>query len=542
LRQVLYNLMGNAIKFSAGRPLRRGQVSIRAEMEEGAETRLVLRIADNGVGIAPETLGQLFSAFTQAEVSTTRRFGGTGLGLAICKRLVTLMKGDIAVQSVLGEGSTFTVTLPLETADEGLPQTRSDLAGLDCIVVNDDHQAEDLCVYLRHAQARVHFVDNLASAVQRVAGLKRAVVIQHTGRDNPSTEALHAAFAAAPDTRHLLIARGRQRRVRMVAANVVTLDGNTPRRSSFLRAVAVAAGLASPEVLFENGAQDLAMGRSSPPTIAEARAQDRLVLIAEDDEVNQKVILRQIELLGYAAEIADNGTEALRLWRAGRYGLLLTDLHMPDMDGYTLATAVRQAEIEQGVARQARMPILALTANALRGEAIRAKAAGMDDYLTKPLELRLLKAALEKWMPEDVASLTMPADLQESPSKGFETEPVDSTVLQRLVGDDPATLRNLLAGYQASARRLAEDLRAARTADDLRRIADIAHKLKSSSRSVGALGLGDLYSALENACRAETRDYLAQGVRDCDAEWSAVDAWISDFLAVPTVLMKPSLT
>jgi CheY-like chemotaxis protein/HPt (histidine-containing phosphotransfer) domain-containing protein len=355
------------------------------------------------------------------------------------------------------------------------------------------------------------------------------VVIQNIRRDRLSTDALHAAFAATPSARHLLIARGQRRRARMPAADVVTLDGNCLWRSALLRAVAVAAGRASPEVLHESGPGDIPAEQVKPPTIAEARAQGQLVLVAEDDEVNQKVILRQIEVLGYAAEIADNGAEALRLWRAGRYGLLLTDLHMPDMDGYTLADAIRREEAERGLTWQGRMPILALTANALRGEAARAQSAGMDEYLTKPLQLHLLKAALAKWLPRDRGD-TMPAELPEEPRSAQAAPMVDVAVLKGLVGDDPKTVREFLADYRASAQRAMAELRAARAADDVRQVAAIAHKLRSSSRSVGALALGDLCAELENACRIGTRQGMLQGMTQFEAALLAVDEQIGHLL------------
>ena len=530
LRQVLFNLAGNAIKFGAGGPQQRGRVSIRVDATENP-ARLVMRFADNGIGMGPETLAHLFTSFTQAEVSTTRRFGGTGLGLAICKRLVTLMNGQIEVQSALGEGSVFTVTLPFEVAEGGARRLEPDVTGLDCIVVGSDENADDLCVHLEHAGARVHRAPDLDAAARTAGGLVRPVVIQNTQREKPALDALHAAFAAAHDVRHLLIARGWGRRARMAATDVVTLDGNCLRRLSLLRAVAVAAGRASPEVLHGRDDQVTPI-EPTAPTNAQARAQGRLILVAEDDEVNQKVILRQIEVLGHAAEIAENGGEALRLWRAGDYALLLTDLHMPGMDGYTLAETIRREEAQRGTTWRERMPILALTANAMRGEAMRAQAAGMDEYLTKPLQLSLLKAALTKWMPR-LDTQTIPAELQQEPRVGQATQAVDVAVLKGLVGDDPQVVHRLLANYRAAAERLAHELRAARGVDDTRKIGAIAHKLKSSSRSVGALVLGDLCAELENACRSGTHDEVSRGIVRFEAALREVDAQIVAYLARP---------
>ncbi len=532
LRQVLFNLLGNAIKFSADRPHRRGRVSIRADVAAGAggaPAQLVLRIADNGIGMSAETLGQLFTSFTQAEASTTRRFGGTGLGLAICRRLVTLMGGDIQVDSVLGKGSTFTVTLPIEEVAGGRTRPDPDIAGLDCIVVGADTRLDDLRVYLEHAGARVHGVDDLQAAAGIARGMFRPVVIHNRRRDNPSAEDLRETFAAVADPRHVLLLRGRRRHARLSAEDAVLLDGNCLRRWNLLRAVAVAAGRASPEVLHDGEDEGLAAQPAVPPSVAEARTQGQLILIAEDDSINQKVILRQMEVLGYAAEVASNGAEALRLWRTGHYALLLTDLHMPHMDGYALAQAIRHEETQRDLRWQGRIPILALTANALRGEAMRAQAAGMDEYLTKPLQLHQLKAALAKWLPRDRAE-TMPAELFEELTSAASAVAVDVSVLKGLVGDDPATVHEFLFDFRASAARAAVELQAAGAAGDSRKVGVLAHRLKSSSRSVGALSLGDVCAELENAARAGTREDLAQGMARFDAALRAVDLQIDQIL------------
>ena len=527
LRQVIYNLAGNAIKFSAGRPDRRGRVSIRAEVAESSPLRLAFRIADDGIGMAPETLKELFTPFTQAEVSTTRLFGGTGLGLAICKRLVDLMQGEIAVASTLGDGSIFTVTLPVEAAPGGTAHSFPDLGNLDCIVVaSPNFNSDDLRAYLEHAGARVYLAADLNDAAQRVSGTTLSVVLHDAGSDGISADEMRGAFAFAPNVRHLLITRGWHRRPRMeLASNVITLDGDALRRQALLRAVAVAAGRASPETFHETAGKDAANEEQAPPTIAEARALGRLILIAEDDDINQKVILQQLGLLGYSGEVAGNGVEALRLWREGNYALLLTDLHMPEMDGYALAETIRREELGRG-----RMPILALTANALRGEASRAKAAGMDEYLTKPVQLRLLKAALEKWLPKATPLIPPVPPVEEIHGEHGQSV-VDVEVLKGLVGDDEETVREFLADYLASARRLTAELRETCVANDTRKVGAIAHKLKSSSRSVGALALGDLCAEMENAGKAEDKAAIAQGLVRFDAAIAAVEACILDLLA-----------
>jgi PAS domain S-box-containing protein len=526
LRQVLYNLVGNAIKFSGGRPQQRGRVSVRVEVAGTAPLRLAFTVSDDGIGMAPETLDNLFTPFAQADITTTRRFGGTGLGLAICKRLVDLMQGEMAVTSRIGEGSIFTVSVPFEVAAEQPARILPDLSGLHCIVVESTgFNANDLAIYLEHAGAQVHLAADAAAAAQVAVSLTAPVVaIQGSVRERREA-ALNEALASLPNLRRLLISRGRRRRARLDTPDTVSLDGDALRRQAFLRAVAVAAGRASPEILHPRAAEELPGALARPPSIAKARAQGTLILVAEDDEINQKVILQQLGLLGYAAEIAGNGREALRMWRAGHYALLLTDLHMPEMDGYTLADTIRREE-----AGGTRMPILALTANALRGEANRARAAGMDEYLTKPVQLQLLQAALQQWLPRasgETGSGTRP----EEPSGGHAECVVDVGVLQGLVGDEPATVREFLCDYLASAKHLSSELRTACAMGNTHEVAAIAHKLKSSSRAVGAIELGDRCAELENAGKAGNRASIAQSMTRFEAALAGVEAEIAGLTA-----------
>ena len=526
LRQVLYNLVGNAIKFSGARPHLRGRVGVRVEVEHATPPQLIFTISDNGIGMTPEAMANLFTSFTQAESSTTRRFGGTGLGLAICKRLVNLMHGEIRVASDVDVGSIFTVTLPYEVATGGPLRGHLDLTGVDCLVLASPYfNVDDLRAYLEHAGVTVHVAADLNDAARRAIRFDAPVILQGIGRDDISMEARRKAFAAAPNARHLIISRGRGHGARVTAPDVVTLDGDALRRRALLRAVAVAAGRASPEIFHEDTGDDLLENRVIAPTIAEARLQGRLILIAEDDDINQKVILKQLGLLGYAAELAGNGVEALRLWREGQHALLLTDLHMPELDGYGLAKAIRQEEAGQ----RHRMPILALTANALRGEANRTLAAGMDEYLTKPVQIHILKAMLEKWLPQEgQTAVPLPAAAVSSDHPAARL--VDITILAGLVGDDAATLHEFLADYLASARHLVAELRAA-GADDVKQIGATAHKLKSSSRSVGALGLGDVCAELENACAAGSKAAIGAGMAQFDTAWIDVEAEIIRLLA-----------
>ncbi|MGN6318350.1 ATP-binding protein, partial [Trinickia sp.] len=414
LRQVLYNLVGNAIKFSGGRADTPGAVSVTVEAaphpSDPRRAQVTFKVADNGIGMSPDTLPKLFKPFTQAEASTTRRFGGTGLGLAICRRLCELMGGDVSAQSELGSGSTFIVSLPFDIGE----------------------QTDELSAH------------------------------------SPSN--------------------GGGRGKAPIASNRPVLS------------------------------------------VAQAREMGRLILVAEDDAINQKVILRQLGLLGHVAEIASDGREALALWRANRYALLLTDLHMPEMDGYELVETIRREE-----APGTHLPIVALTANAVQGEAARAKAVGMDGYLTKPLQLARLQAVLDSHFPAHDAPEppAAPAPVAAAPQP-VHAQAVDIDVLKGIVGDDPDIVRELLSDYQQSVGRLAAELRAHCDAGRGREAGAIAHKLKSSSRSVGALTLGDLCAELENAGKAGDLAQLANWAKQFDAALAAVEDALEHLLAAET--------
>ncbi len=511
VRQLLNNLVGNAIKFSARNDGRPGRVAVRVRLDgEGGGLRFA--VSDNGIGMDEATIARLFTPFTQAEVSTTRRFGGTGLGLAICRRLVDLMGGRIGVHSEPGAGSSFHFTLPLPAGAQPATAEAPLLAGLHCLLVpGQDLPAPQLRQWLQRAGAEVQEADSLGAALQQAAarggdGGGASLVV------HPDTQGALAlpAWAAAADLglRQLVVGHGRRETVRIVTPSVWGID--LLRREPFINAVAMVAGRLALPPRASLQAQTLTSGRT-PPTVEEALAAGQLILVAEDDATNRAVLQRQLAVLGHAAEFTHDGEQALARWRAGRHALLLADLHMPQMDGYVLCTTIRLEEIASG---RARMPIVALTANALKGEVVRAREAGMDDYLTKPVPLAQLQAALQAWMPVPAAALApatsaatsaMTSAIPSAPMSAA-TAPaaaalavLDLQVLRALIGGDEAGLRELLADFTVSAQQHAADLRAALQARDAGAASAVAHKLKSASRSVGALALGEACAALEAA-------------------------------------------
>jgi PAS domain S-box-containing protein len=359
LRQILLNLAGNAIKFTE-----RGSVRIEAALarHEAGRARISIAIIDTGIGISAIEQERLFQPFSQADASTTRRFGGTGLGLSIARRLATMMGGDITVDSVPGRGATFRLALDLavaQAADEEIPPARA------------------------------------------------------------------ATLPAATD-------------------------------------------------------------------IDQARRDGRLVLVVDDHPVNRQVLVRQLQLLGYAADTAADGVEALAAWAAGSHALVLTDCHMPSLDGFELTRRIREAER----AGRRRIPIVAVTANVLAGEAERCRAAGMDDYVGKPVQLARLQEVLQRWVPPEDTSRA-----------------IDPAALTGLFGDDAATIAAMLADFLASAEASAAAIARAVAGGRRPEVVAEAHRLKGAARIVGAAVLGDAAEALERAAAADASDVAGPAQR-----------------------------
>jgi signal transduction histidine kinase/CheY-like chemotaxis protein/HPt (histidine-containing phosphotransfer) domain-containing protein len=384
LRQILSNFLSNAIKFTeagvvqAALELRRFD---RNAGEHGSD-ELCFRVTDTGIGISAEAQARLFQPFAQADEDTARRFGGTGLGLAICRRLATLMGGEVTMDSVSGVGTTLRllVTLPRVPA--------------------------------------------------------AAVPAEAPAFSDPVT------FA--------------------------------PRQL---------------------------------PGVEAAERERSLVLLVDDHPTNRLVIARQLALAGYASEAAEDGAQGLERWRSGRYALVLSDVHMPGLDGYALAQAIRAEEARDG---RARTPIVALTAAALKGEAERCLAAGMDDYLAKPVAIPVLLATLQRWLPHTVPATGATAEGDRAlPQLAQPPTPLDPAVLDALTGGDPRETRALLDDFLASTAQDLVALQAAHAAGDLPALTREAHKLKGAARIVGAVELAEAAGQLEAAARGEERPALS---------------------------------
>ncbi|MFI4998520.1 MAG: ATP-binding protein [Reyranellales bacterium] len=344
LQQILFNLLGNAIKFTE-------QGSVRLSLESVEEGVLRIRVVDTGIGLTEEQRERLFQPFVQADNTTTRRFGGTGLGLSIVRRLAEAMQGGVDVASVPGVGSTFTVTVRLDEAPARPPQIAPLLEGLSLVVaLPDAEEARAIARYLSDAGAAVTL--QVPGAVFR--GIRLA---GSTGVQIPMLD----------------------------ATSVLQGDAGLPRpwrRDVLIRAVARAAGRAAEPV-------------AAAPVVAGPERIGGRVLVVDDNSVNRKILARQVELAGASTDAAAGGEEALELWRKGRYDLVLADLQMPSMDGFELARRIRQSEQDE---RRGRTPILAVTASALQDQEQKTRSVGMDGLITKPVGIEQLKATLDVWL------------------------------------------------------------------------------------------------------------------------------------------------
>ena len=478
LRQVLFNLLGNAIKFTE-----KGSVIVRADLaaREAERVRVVYRVIDEGIGISEAALPRLFQAFSQAESSTTRRFGGTGLGLSIVKRLTELMAGQVEVTSTPGAGTEFRVTVEYAVAVGVAAPARPSLDDLSVrVLTRDNRHGEFVGRYLEAAGATLS-----ASA--------EAADLVYLGPDVATWD------EPMPPT------------IPVVAGHLTSAPPETPRRSgakalranplvraALLSALAVAAGRVVD--VADRPKTRRPMRRAPPREVAEADGS--LLLVVEDNPTNRDVIGRQLAVLGYAADLAEDGVVGLEALAAGRYGAVLTDCHMPRMNGFDLARRIRADELAAG---RPRLPIIAITAGVLDGEPEKCLEAGMDDFLPKPLEMSALDAMLERWVPRSVSGdAVSPSESASSGPPARKVMPandkvLDTRTLTDLFGDDPATLKEILGEFVEAGGANVDELLAAHHVRDAAAVSLAGHKFKSSARAVGANPLADLCSSLEVA-------------------------------------------
>jgi light-regulated signal transduction histidine kinase (bacteriophytochrome)/DNA-binding response OmpR family regulator len=497
VHQVLVNLVGNAIKFTES-----GEVAVRVSVDAETETDVLTRfeIEDTGVGISPEARARLFQPFVQADSSTSRRFGGTGLGLAICKRLATLMNGSVGVESTLGKGSTFWVTMKFarQIGSSPEPGLSHEYVGTRVLVIDDTQTSrqsleQQLTAWgLRSGQA--------SSGEEAVAMLRKAVAkgepyqlaIIDVPRKNAAALALVRTISAEP---------------LLDATRIILLTPfGIPVASDELKALKVAGCCVKP--LRQSALLDCIVQVVNPPPLpvgssprgpfqrstAPVPLRKERLLLAEDNAVNQQVALGNLRKLGYRADVASSGIEALHALELKRYDIILMDCQMPELDGYQATAEIRRQERPEH-----RAYIIAMTANVMTGDREKCLAAGMDDYLSKPLERAALRAALER----GAARLVQPFDIE---------------VLDSLREDDADHLGRLIEVFAATAATDASNLRRALEHSNAASMSMAAHSLKGSCSNFGAAPLCDLCVQIEEAARSANLDGTADLITRAEQE------------------------
>ena len=524
LRQILVNLVGNAIKFS---PLA-AEIVVRIEKLErqvGDYCDVLIRVIDQGIGLSAEAQANIFADFAQAEKSTSRIYGGTGLGLAICRRLVEVMQGRIEVISQLGQGAEFQIQLRLLESPDVAPERGAvDLSGVDIFYVSASERSfESISGVLTPLGANCHAVVdpmNLERSLALDAISTRPVVILSDRFTRPEQEAIYRRVEANPLPQKVgwvFFSAGRGQRLRLVNERLALISSNPFRRRELMSAAARVVGRDG--LVTETEMAEVLQNAWVPMTAAEAAQEGLLILVAEDNAVNQQVIRRQLNTLGLACELVDDGVAALDRIRLGGIGLLLTDCDMPNMDGYELTRRIRQEE----VSLDNPLPIIAITANAMDGAAAACFEAGMNDYLSKPLEIGALQAMLRTYLPSADQDQDATTDAQQETDQSIANAPevhaetdlvsagsiiLDLSELNALFGDDVEVLNQLLAEFVSSLDEGVAGMLSGFDIEDYDRIRAEAHKLKSSARTVGAHRLADLCFELELAGKAKAAPAL----------------------------------
>ncbi len=391
LGQILTNLLGNAVKFT---PTGSVTVLVTCEQDDGDRVTVKFAVRDTGIGIDPDVRTQLFEPFRQADMSTTRRFGGTGLGLAISRQLVQLMKGQISVESEPGFGSTFFFTVPFIRSRSTAARTPlTDLRGSRILVVEDDANAQE--IFHRTLESWGVHSDGAIDGDEALARLQVAI-----GRGEPYDAVLVDYGLGEVDG--ISVARTirdvpalKETPLLMVTAHDDSARARIARAAGFVAYLVKPIAQSTLYDALSDAVHTRSRNAEAIPSAALTAQRPERLLIVEDNQVNQRLAMRQLLRLGFNAEAVANGREAVDAQDRENYDLIFMDVQMPVMDGYEAAAEIRRHEIRT----RRHVPIVAMTANALNEDRDACLAAGMDDYVSKPVSLANLRIVIERWLP-----------------------------------------------------------------------------------------------------------------------------------------------
>jgi PAS domain S-box-containing protein len=499
LTQVLINLGNNAVKFTEV-----GEIVIKAQLLErrGNEVQLKFSVSDTGIGLSKDDQSKLFESFSQADSSTTRRFGGTGLGLAICQRLVELMGGEIWFESEVGRGSNFHFSVRL-----ACPECKSgdEIAALDwrVLIVDDNETARSiLAMIVESLGLRVGTAADGQEAIDALLAAQRAGdAYQLVFMDwrMPGMDGVTAARAIRqhrelihPPRIFIVTAYGHEEVAE--AAPDLAIAG-------YLTKPVTAAGVREALLRRDRDNRPIAPRRArrlqADPADAQI-VQDLRVLLVEDHQINRELALEILSSAGIRVELATNGREAVEKVHFGHFDAVLMDIQMPEMDGYEATRAMRAD------ARHTDLPIIAMSANVMPADRRRAIDAGMNDYVTKPINVRELFSKLALWTGDAGIHARAPEIVNAGEPIGLgQTDQIDiADGLSRARGNVDL-YRELLGRFRDQYRHFAEEFRAARTSDQPGTATRYVHTLKGVAGNIGAAAIADLAGALEAACVAD---------------------------------------
>ncbi len=498
LRQILLNLLSNAVKFTAS-----GEVTLRVCKHENDQLRF--SVSDTGVGINAGQASILFDAFTQADQSTTRRYGGTGLGLAISRQLVELMGGQIGTEPRERGGSTFwfAVELPPVESAARAARSRPDLQGLRTLVVDDNATNRTILEqYTRDWGLACESVDRASSAIE---------VLERASRDGQPFELAVLDFNM-PEANGMELAREIRKRPVLGALRLLILS-SAPLQASQLEGLGISASLIKParqaaiyEAITDAFASAPARVAPEPRKTSTTVGRGLLVLVAEDNEINRKVAQALLAKLGLQTAVAHNGREAIEMATGYDYDAILMDCLMPEVDGFQATRQIREAENDRHV------PIIAMTALSMPGDRERCLAAGMDDYLSKPVRHAALETVVRRWLPvEEPRAGAVSAGSGErrdaaAPSPRVEEVLDQTTILQLRETLTPDMRRELIDKFEEQQERCVADITEAVRRGDSGEVRRLAHLLKGSSASLGASRLRLCCQRLEHLGRGDDPD------------------------------------
>jgi len=505
LRQILSNLVSNAIKFTE-----KGEVVVKATLEDENTTHatILFNVVDTGIGIPEDRIDRLFKSFSQVDSSTTRKFGGTGLGLTISKQLAELMGGQIGVKSKEGKGSTFWFTAILEKQPEGKKEiviVPKDIRGKHILIVDDNATSrfvlrEQLklwgCTY-GEASSGTQALEELRLAMVGNDPFEIAIIdMQMPEMDG---ETLGRKIKQDPDLKNtilvLLTSMGKRGDAKRIEEKGFAAYLTKPVKQSQFYDCLTTLTSTKEEMLKDQPATIV-----TRHSIAEDKKQKQRILLVEDNITNQKVALNILKKFGYNADAASNGKEAVKALEMKPYDIVLMDCQMPEMDGYEATGEIRNPESK---VLDHKVPVIALTAHAMKGDREKCLEAGMDDYLCKPVNPQELCDILEKWVAKQNYSLQEETTV--SDIKPVQDIFDKASLIDRLMGDEELA-NKILGEFLEDVRRMITALKEALDNDDASLVQHRAHTLNGASATVGAVALQEMAHHIEVAGEAGDLD------------------------------------